>query len=133
MEMAIRRVTMQVTVVCLVASATLLALGLAGATASLVLVGLLIALTAGLYRTRPSPSIGYVLGIDVDAVLESLWVAPAVAAVPLVVELGATPAEMQALGGLLGLAGMANYFLRPLYLLGYSVVASLTDGTGGPV
>jgi len=53
------------------------------------------------------------------------------AAVPLVLELGATPAEMEAMGGLLGLAGMVNYFLRPLYLVVYGIVIALTRERGG--
>jgi hypothetical protein len=125
METAIRRGTTQVTVVCLVASAIVLSLGLVGATATPVLVGLLLVLAAALYRTRPDTAVGLVAGVDIDGLLETLWLAPAIAAVPLVLELGATPAEMQALGGLLGLAGMVNYFLRPLYLVVYSVVATL--------
>jgi len=132
MEQAIRRRTMQVTVVCLVAAGVLLALGVARATASLVLAAALLAIAGGLYLTRPSPSIGFVAGIDVDGVLSTLWVAPALAALPILLELGATPAELQALGGLVGLAGMANYFLRPLYLLVYAVGTKLVALAGGP-
>lgn len=131
METAIRRGTTQVTVVFLVASAIVLALGLVGATATLVLVFLLVGLSAALYRTRPETAVGTVVSVDVDRLLETLWLAPAVAAVPLVIELGATPAEMQALGGLLGLAGMVNYFLRPLYLVVYGIVATLTRERDG--
>jgi hypothetical protein len=106
-----------------------LTLGLVGARSSLALVALFVVLSVGLYLARPDSSIGFVYGLDIDALLGSLWLAPAVAAVPLVLELGASPGEMQALGGLLGLAGMANYFLRPVYLLVYSLVAPLTDDT----
>ena len=129
MELAIRRGSLQVTAVCLVASAMVLTLGLVGARSSLALVALFVVLSVGLYLARPDSSIGFVYGLDIDALLGSLWLAPAVAAVPLVLELGASPGEMQALGGLLGLAGMANYFLRPVYLLVYSLVAPLTDDT----
>ena len=132
METAIRRATMQVTAVCLVASAMVLGLGLVGATASLFLVGCFLVLSGGLYVSRPESSVGAVAGVDVDGLLDSLWLAPALAALPLALELGATPGEVQALGGLLGLVGMANYFLRPLYLLAYGVVASLTDRNGDP-
>ncbi|WP_254272925.1 hypothetical protein [Haloarcula marina] len=130
-EMAIRSGTMQVTALLLVASGLLLALGFAGVPASVPLVGLLLAFAVGLYLTRPDGGeFGYVVGLDVDSLLESLWLAPAIAAVPLLFELGATPEEVQALGGLLGLAGMVNYFLRPLYLLLYSVVSSLSGDSG---
>ena len=130
MEMAIRRGTLQVTAVCLIASAMLLALGLVGATAGPVFVVLFLALASGLYYGRPDTAVGAVYGLDVDGLLASLWLAPAVAAVPLVLELGASPGEVQALGGILGLVGMANYFLRPVYLLAYTIVRSLTDETG---
>ncbi|GGN99844.1 hypothetical protein [Haloarcula pellucida] len=133
-EMAIRSATMQVTILLLVAAGLLLALGVAGVPASLPLVVLLLALAGGLYLTRPDEGgVGFVVGIDVDSLLDSLWLAPAIAAAPLVLELGATPEEVQALGGLLGLAGMANYFLRPVYLLAYGLVRSLTGDSGRQV
>ena len=112
---------MQVTVLCLVAAGMLLALGVAGVPASLALVGFFVVLSVGLYLTRPEPSVGRVLGVDVDSLLSSLWLAPALAALPLLFEPTASAEELQALGGLVGLVGMANYFLRPVYLLVYSV------------
>ena len=123
---------MQVTAVCLVAAGILLGLGVVGATASPVLAAVLLALAGGLYLTRPSPALGVVAGVDVDGLLSTLWLAPALAALPVLLEPGATPAEVQALGGLLGLAGMANYFLRPLYLLTYAAGAKLSALAGGP-
>jgi hypothetical protein len=33
---------------------------------------------------------------------------------------GASPGEVQALGGLLGLVAMANYFFRPVYYAVYA-------------
>jgi len=125
METAIRTGTMQVTVLCLVAAGMLLALGLAGAVASLVLVGIFLALSVGLYLTRPTAHVGRVLGIDVDGLLDSLWLAPVLAALPLLLEPAASAEELQALGGLLGLLGMVNYFLRPVYLLAYAVVETI--------
>ena len=44
-----------------------------------------------------------------------------VAAVAVVLFPEATAGEVQALGGLIGLAGMGNYFLRPVYRLVYGV------------
>jgi len=119
--------TMQVTALCLVAAGILLALGVAGVPASLALVGLLLVTAVGLYLTRPAPRVQYVLGIDVGSLLSVLWLAPAVAALPLLLEPTASAEELQALGGLVGLAGMANYFLRPVYLLAYSALELLRE------
>jgi len=128
-EAAIRYGTMQATALLLVASGLLIALGVAGVGASLPLVGGLVLLAVGLYLTRPSDAyVGRIGGVNVDAVLGALWLAVLVAAVPLLLEPSASPEEVQALGGLLGLAGMANYFLRPVYLVAYDVVSSLVGG-----
>ncbi len=129
-EAAIREGSIQVTVLLLVAAGILLALGVAGVGASLLLVGGLVVLAVGLFVARPAePPVGRVAGVNVGHLLQSLWLAVVVAALPLVVEPSATPAEVQALGGLLGLAGMANYFLRPLYLFAYDLVETLRGGT----
>jgi len=116
---------MQVTVLCLVAAGILLALGVAGVPGSLPLVALLLALGAGLYYTRPDGDAGQVLGIDLDGLLSALWLAPVLAALPVVLEPAASAEELQALGGIVGLAGMVNYFLRPVYLLVYSLVEAV--------
>ncbi len=120
---------MQVTVLCLVAAGILLALGAAGVPASVPLLGLLLALSAGLYYTRPDADGGRVLGIDVDSLLSTLWLAPALAALPVLLEPAASAEELRALGGVVGLAGMLNYFLRPVYLLGYSLVEAVQKRT----
>ena len=127
-EAAIRRGSMQVTALLLVAAGVLLGLGFAGIGASpLVVVGLL-ALAGALFLARPQTDhFGRHNGLNIDYLLQSLWVAVLVAALPLVIEADATPAEVQALGGLIGLAGMANYFIRPLYLLGYDLVSAVRD------
>jgi len=122
---------MQVTMLCLVAAGILLALGFVGVPGSLALVALLLVLSVGLYLTRPTTDVGRRLGVDADSLLAALWLAPALAALPLAVEPGASTAEVQALGGLLGLVGMANYFLRPVYLLGYSAVEMVLQTAGG--
>jgi hypothetical protein len=38
---------------------------------------------------------------------------------------GASPEELQALGGIAGFVGMINYFLRPVYFLVYSLLKRL--------
>lgn len=57
--------------------------------------------------------------------LSGLWLGPAVAALVTVAALlmGASPGEYQALGGLVGLLGVFNLFLRPVYRLLHYVIA----------
>jgi hypothetical protein len=107
---------MQLTTVCLIGGGLLLVLGLADVSGSVFIGGLFIVLSVGLYATRPSASVGPIVGVDIDSILNIVWIAPTVAAIPLFLEPGATPAEMQALGGIVGLVGMTNYFLRPIYI-----------------
>ena len=131
-EAAIREGSLQVTALLLVAAGVLLALGFAGVGGSYPLVASLVALGLILYAVRPeNHSLGRVGGLHLDHLLDTLWVAFVVAALPLAFEPSATPAEVQALGGLLGLAGMANYFVRPLYLLTYDLVSSLFGASEG--
>ena len=130
----IRSGTIQLTALFLVASGLLLALGLAGISSSLLIAAFLFALAVGLALTRPDEgSVGRIRNVDLDALLRSLWIAPALSAVTLLFELGATPEEVVALGGILGLLGMANYFLRPIYLLAYGIIRSLTADSDGRV
>ncbi|KOX95108.1 hypothetical protein AMS69_04440 [Haloarcula rubripromontorii] len=130
-EAAIRHGTMQVTVLLLVAAALAIGFGVAGIGASLPIVVGLLVLTAVLFVARPDEDrLGPVAGVDLDGVVRSLWLAPLVTALALLVRLSATPGEVQAIGGLLGLAGMANYFLRPVYLLAYDLVAAVRESVG---
>ncbi|MEF8852697.1 MAG: hypothetical protein V5A28_09800 [Haloarculaceae archaeon] len=59
--------------------------------------------------------------VDPHGFAADLWVGFLIAAVVVVLFPDATPGELQALGGLVGLAGMCNYFLRPVYRLAYGV------------
>jgi len=131
---AIRSGTIQLTALFLVASGLLLLLGLAGVSSSLLIAASLLVVAVGLALTRPDGgAVGRVRNVDLDTLFWSLWIAPALAAVTLLFELDATPEEVVALGGILGLIGMANYFLRPIYLLVYGVVRSLAADSGGRV
>jgi len=113
---------LRVTFVLVLASLCLLLAGFAGLSGSLVLVGAALVATGGLFALRTVLDTGpTVLGHDLGAYGRVLWAGPAVAAVVCLFFLGATPAELQTLGGLVGLAGMANYFLRPLYGFGYKL------------
>lgn len=119
------RVTLEATVHLLVAGVSLIAASVAGLDGSALLVGAFLAAAVGLFALRERvPPMGTVLGHDVQRTLEDLWIAPALAATTTALALGATPGEVQALGGILGLVAMLNYFLRPVY---YGVYAFLTD------
>ncbi len=115
------------TFVLLVASAGLLGAGLAGTTASLTLAAALLGVGGALFALRDRLDAGpAVAGRDPGAYGRLLWVGPVVAAAVCLAFLGATPAELQSLGGLVGLVGMANYFLRPVYRAGSIVVERVT-------
>ncbi|MEF8839116.1 MAG: hypothetical protein V5A18_06380 [Haloarculaceae archaeon] len=114
--MRLLRETLRVTVVLLVASATLVAAGTVGlrADAGLLLVLAGLALGGFLGRTAMA-EVHPRLGIPLGRYMAVVWLGPVVAAVIVLVAVGAMPAEVQALGGLVGLVAMANYFLRPVY------------------
>jgi len=111
---------MRGTVVLLVAGLLLVAAGTAGVTGSLALVGALVLVGVALYLL--SERVGVVGAADATApdprvVLTDIWLGPFLAAAVAGFYLGATAGEVQALGGLVGLVGMCNYFLRPFYHL----------------
>lgn len=113
---------MEATALSLVASGLLIAASLLDVGGSLGLVavlGVLAALLAAGKDRLPQP--GIVLSHNLDLYLRDLWGGPALAAVATVVVLGASPAEVQTVGGLIGFVGMVNYFLRPVYHMGYSL------------
>lgn len=115
--------TFRVTVVLLVASVALLGAGIAGVGSSLLLAVAFVGVAGILFAVRDAFGEAPVaLGHDFGYYGETLWVGPLVATVVVLIALDATPAELQSLGGLVGLGGMFNYFLRPVYRLGYSVL-----------
>jgi len=130
-----RTATLRLTAALLVASVALVLPGTAGLGGTLPLVALLLGAAAGLYALRDAlPAERRVWGVDVAGYVGVAWLGPALAAVLVVVFLGASAGEVQALGGLLGLAGMANYFLRPVYhavVAGARWVGRLAGASGG--
>jgi hypothetical protein len=106
----------QLTAVFLVASVALIGPALAGVGASLPLALLLAVAVTLLYVGRADiAAVGWVGWIPLGPTLRVAWLGAILALVLVVVSLGATTGELQAYGGLCGLAGMVNYFLRPLY------------------
>lgn len=116
----------RVTVVLVAASVVVLVPGFAGLGGSLPLVAVAVVLAGGLYAVRDwfetAPT---VMGHDLASYGRALWASPLVAAAVLFVGLGTTPGELRVLGGIVGLAGMANYFLRPIYALLAMVLRTL--------
>lgn len=114
------------TFVLLVASFLLIGPTLAGVGATLPLVAGFAVLAGALWAGRDDlRRFPVVAGYDTGWYARDSWLAAVVAAVLTLVVLGAPPAELQATGGFVGLAGMINYFLRPLYLVIAETILSL--------
>lgn len=130
MQQTLGRVTKETTVALLVAGFVLIGAGMGGLAGRAPLVAGLVAATVATYllRTRV-PDLGVRAGHDLGLYLRDAWIAFAVATVVALFLFGATPGELQTVGGLLGLGGMLNYFLRPLYFGVYGLAASAVDGT----
>jgi hypothetical protein len=114
--------TLRATVVLLVTSVVLIGSGLAGIGASVGLTLVLVAFGMGLAAVRPQlVTLPTVLEHDLGEYGQDLWLGPLLGALALVAVPDASPAELQTLGGLAGLVGMVNYFLRPVYVLVYAL------------
>ncbi|MFB6183558.1 MAG: hypothetical protein ABEI96_03300 [Haloarculaceae archaeon] len=117
------RVLLQVTVTLLVAGLLLVGIGAAGIGASLPLAAAGVVVTGATYVLVDRSSPDRLGLLDRYADRRLLWAIPALATVVVLGWLGATPGELQTLGGVVGLLGMANYFLRPIYHLLSDVLA----------
>lgn len=114
--------TQRLTVVLLAASLTLVGPGVAGLGASLSL-SVVLGIGAGVLlavRDRLA-AVGRWHGLDLGHYLRDVWAGPLVGAAVVLGAPGATPGEVQALGGICGLLGMLNYFLRPVYVALYGL------------
>jgi len=123
MDERLREAAFRLTVVLVAAGFALVGAGWAGLGGSLVLVAAMLALAGACYALASAAADTGLDRRDARGVVSAVPGGPLVAAVVGLGFLGATPGELQALGGLLGLAGMANYFLRPVYQLLYGLVA----------
>ncbi|MFT4946061.1 MAG: hypothetical protein ACI8TL_000292 [Natronomonas sp.] len=121
--------TSRATYILLVASFLLIGPALAGFGPTIPLVAGLTALAVGLWTVRERfLALPTILGCDLGWYARDSWLAAAVSVPVVLVGLGGAPAELQALGGLVGLLGMVNYFLRPLYLLVAGFLVQLARG-----
>ncbi|QSG08165.1 hypothetical protein [Halapricum desulfuricans] len=121
----IERVTGATTAIALVAAAVLLAPAFAGFGASLALAVVAVGLTVLAFLAREAiRTLAPVPWLQLH--FETVWVGAAVAALVLVAFAGVTPAELQTLGAVVGLLGLFNYLLRPIYLTLGSVLTRVT-------
>jgi hypothetical protein len=124
--MDLREETFRMTVVLVAASLALIIAGAGGIGGSLALAALLVVVAGLLSVVALGVDDGpEVLGHDLGRYAKVLWVGALIAALLVVVARDATPGELQALGGLVGLLGMVNYFLRPVYRLAYALLSRL--------
>lgn len=106
------------TYILLLASFLLIGPTVAGVGATLPLVAVFAALAVAFWAGRDSlRRLPVVAGYDTGWYARDSWLAAVLGGVVTLVVFGAPSAELQAVGGLVGLTGMVNYFLRPLYLL----------------
>lgn len=120
MDRTLDGAVMRATVVLLAGGLLLVAAGTAGIDGSIALVFALGTVSVGV-RLVASLVADTESEFDVRRVVADLWIGPALAAAVVVIWLGASSGEVQALGGIIGLLGMLNYFLRPFYHLVYGL------------
>ncbi|MCU4717557.1 hypothetical protein [Halapricum hydrolyticum] len=110
----IERVTGAITSTALVAAGVLLAPAFAGLGASLALAAVTLGVTVLAFLAREE--IGALAPVPwLRLHFETVWAGAAAATLVLVAFAGATSAELQTLGAVVGLLGLFNYLLRPIY------------------
>src|SRR6056297_3015797 len=112
MDEKYERGILRLSAVFIIAAILLIPPGFLELSPSPVLVGAFLALAAALFAAWQSSD-------DYSRYLSGLWLGPAIAAVVTVaaITIGASPGELQALGGVTGLVGVFNLLLRPVYRL----------------
>lgn len=131
MERAIDDAVAEFSALLLAASFVLIGASLLGLGATLALAAVLILLTVGLFVTRKYLAEFVDEYYLIARTVEDCWIGTTAAALTVLVALGATPGELQTLGGLIGLAGMLNYFVRPLYRLLYRAGRWISEASKG--
>lgn len=118
----IERATGAITATALVAAGVLLAPAFAGVGASLALAVVTFGVTVLAFLAREE--LGALAPVPwLRLHFEAIWAGAAAATLVFVAFAGATPAELQTLGAVVGLLGLLNYLLRPVYFTLGSVFA----------
>lgn len=128
MERALNAAVAEFSILLLVAAFALIGASLVGLGGSLPLAIAFALATVVLFVVREPLA---ALAADyylVARTLEDCWIGTAAATLTVLVALSASPGELQTLGGLIGLVGMLNYFLRPLYRLTFRLGRRLSNG-----
>lgn len=119
------------TSVSLVACALLLAPGFAGLSSSLAFAAIALGLAVIAFVSQEQ-----LLALSdtqsIQAHLRVTWVGPLVAAFVFAAFSDATAKELQTLGAVIGLVGMFNYLLRPLYFFVGEILTRFTRAVRGP-
>lgn len=110
------RAVAQLSALVLLAGLLLVGAGVLGVAAGPVLFAPLLASAVALYLARDVlPRVEPFPDWALADLAGDLWLVPLVAASAVAVAPNASPGELQSIGGLVGLAALLNYFLRPLY------------------
>ena len=124
MDEKYERRILRISGVFILAAALLIPLGYLGIGASeSVVVGMIVLAFALFYAWQYSG--------EYSTYLSGLWLGPTIAAIIAIFGLliGASPGELQALGGIAGLMGVLNLLLRPVYrLIHYVLTVSIQIG-----
>lgn len=119
------------TSISLIACALLLAPGFAGFSSSLAFAAIALGLAVLAFVSQEQ-----LLTLSdtpwIRSHLRVTWVGPLVAAFVFAAFSDATPKELQTLGAVIGLIGMFNYLLRPLYFFVGEIVTRLARAVRGP-
>ncbi|WEL16278.1 MULTISPECIES: hypothetical protein [unclassified Halorhabdus] len=122
MNQRLARRVRQLTGVAFLAGVLLIGLGVAGQSGSMA-VGFGLLAVGALALSFHHHFTGLFAHPAADAYLASVPAAPVVAGAVVLWFAGASPGELQTLGGLLGLLSLVNHLLRPVYGLGYRLIA----------
>lgn len=118
---------LRLTIVCLATSATLILPGIAGLDPSLPLAGALFVLGAACVAVRDRlTDLPTVVGYDLGRYGQDLWLAGVLGGLVVLLGPAESAVELLTLGGVVGLLGMANYFLRPVFVTILDVLRWLT-------